>query len=70
MACFRIFLCSGLAALALVPANLAGVSWPAGLHLDVFAAVQDRAVADESVTSAMLLGGAVILMVAGRRRRV
>lgn len=69
MTCFRIVLAASLAILALTPANLANVSWPAGLHLVALAAVPDGTGVDEPATSAMLLGGALILMIAGRCRR-
>lgn len=69
MACFRIFLCAGLAALTLVPANLAALSGTAGLPSAGLAASYDEKAADEPATSVMLLGGAALLMLAGRRRR-
>lgn len=69
MACFRICLFSGLAALALVPANLA-VSLEAPRTAPVAdASAYEGMAADEPATSAVLLGGALILMIAGRRRR-
>ncbi|GEM_PF-4966352 len=69
MTCFRIFLCAGLAALALAPANLTGSPEVAGPRPVAYGAAHEAMAADEPVTSAMLLGGAFILMIAGRRRR-
>jgi len=69
MACFRIFLCAGLAALSLAPANLVSLSGTAGLPSAGLAALYDEKAADEPATSIMLLGGAALLMFAGRRRR-
>ncbi len=69
MACFRIFLCAGLAALSLAPANLATPSGAAGLPSAGLTASDERRAADEPATSVMLLGGAALLMFAGRRRR-
>lgn len=69
MAYVRIFLCAGLAALVLAPANLASLPEAAGPHPVAYAASDEAMAADAPVTSAMLLGGAFILMIAGRRRR-
>ena len=68
MPCFRIVLSSTLAMLVLVPANLASAHRPAGLHPMKFAAARETTPAEEPATSAMLLGGAALLMIAGRRR--
>jgi len=69
MACFRIFLCIGVAALTLAPANLAALSGTAGLPSVGLTALDERRAADEPATSVILLGGAALLMFAGRRRR-
>jgi len=69
MAIYRIVLCAGLAALTLAPANLTSASAPATLSPVALAAACPEVAAGEPVTSAMLLGGACILMIAGRRRR-
>ena len=69
MACSRIFPCAGLAALALAPANLSGSSETTGTTPAAYAWACEGMAADEPATSAMLLGGALILMIAGRRRR-
>jgi hypothetical protein len=69
MAFSRIFPCAGLAALALAPANLSGSSEAEGTAPVAYAAAVEGMAAGEPATSAVLLGGALILMIAGRRRR-